>query len=122
MKAKSILAKTPLLLLFLLLISVCSVATAKTIYVDDDAVGNNDGTSWKNAYIYLQDALADANSAEKPVEIRVAQGIYIPDRNSDSPDGTGDREATFKLINDVTIKGGYAGISTLDPDVRDIDE
>jgi hypothetical protein len=95
------------------------------IYVDDDANGINDGTSWDDAYTYLQDALADANSEEKPVEIRVAQGIYLPDRSSTEPNGTGDRTATFQLINGVTIKGGYDGprmsLSGADPNARDID-
>jgi len=91
------------------------------IYVDDDAAGANDGTSWTDAYKYLQDALADANSAEKPVEIRVAQGIYKPDEDTLHPEGTGDREATFHLINDVTLKGGYTGFSEADPNARDIE-
>ena len=88
------------------------------IYVDDDAAGANDGSSWQNAYIYLQDALADANSAEKPVEIRVAQGIYKPDQGAGQL--AGDRNATFKLMNGVTISGGYAGILDTDPNERDI--
>jgi len=95
------------------------------IYVDWDANGFNNGTSWDDAYTYLQDALADANSAEKPVEIRVAQGMYRPDRSSTEPNGTGDRTATFQLINGVTLKGGYAGprmsLSGADPNARDID-
>jgi len=90
------------------------------IYVDDDANGLNDGTSWQNAYNYLHDALEDANSSDKPVEIWVAQGIYRPDRSSDEPNGSGDREATFQLINGVTIKGGYAGFGQSDPNTRDI--
>ena len=95
------------------------------IYVDKDATnGCNNGTSWIDAYTDLQDALGDANSAEKPVEIRVAQGMYRPDRSSTEPNGTGDRTATFQLINDVTLKGGYAGprmsLSGADPNARDI--
>jgi len=94
------------------------------IYVDSDAKGANDGSSWGNAYNYLQDALADANSAEKPVEIRVAQGIYKPDKDTMHPTGTGDRTAAFQLINGVNIKGGYVGhrmsLSGADPDVRNI--
>jgi L-ascorbate metabolism protein UlaG (beta-lactamase superfamily) len=98
---------------------LCTSTSGKTIYVDNDATGANDGTSWENAYTFLQEALADANSAEKPVEIRVAQGIYKPDMGANQTPG--DREATFKLINGVTIKGGYAGVGELDPNARDIE-
>jgi len=91
------------------------------IYVDTDATGNNDGSSWEDAYNYLQDALADANSSPKPLEIRVAQGIYKPDEDTLHPDGTGNREATFQLINGVTLKGGYAGFGEPEPNARDID-
>ena len=56
----------------------CPFSNGKVIYVDDDAAGANDGTNWTDAYHYLQDALTDANDSEKPVEIRVAQGIYLP--------------------------------------------
>ena len=57
-----------LLLIFLLL---CSVTYGKIIYVDDDAAGANDGTSWDNAYIYLQDALADARGTSRVRLIRL---------------------------------------------------
>lgn len=92
---------------------------AKTIYVDDDATGANNGTSWVNAYNYLQDGLVDANSAEKPVEIRVAKGTYKPD--SGAYQIHGNREATFQLINEVTLKGGYAGFGEPDPNARNWD-
>jgi hypothetical protein len=101
----------------LLLALLCNVSFAKIIYVDDAAAGNNEGTSWENAYVYLQDALADAETSEKPVEIRVAQGIYKPDQGANQTPG--DREATFQLINGVTLKGGYAGIGANDPNDRD---
>jgi len=96
-----------------------SPGVGKTIYVDDDANGLNDGSSWQNAYKYLQNALADANSSLKPIEIRVAQGIYQPDRDILHPNGTWDRQATFQLINDVTLKGGYAGFFEPDSNARD---
>jgi hypothetical protein len=92
---------------------------AKAIYVDDDANGLNDGSSWVNAYKYLQDALSDANSSPKPVEIRVAQGVYKPDQGANQTPG--DREATFQLINGVALKGGYAGFGEPDPNARNID-
>lgn len=110
-------------IIFLMLIVVffCPFAYGKVIYVDEDAIGVNDGTSWQNAYTFLQDALADAEIADKPVEVRVAQGTYTPDENSASPDGTGRRKATFQLINNVTIIGGYAGFDEVDPNARDIE-
>jgi hypothetical protein len=118
-------------LLYLLLITatLCPAAIGKIIYVDDDAPvssvedsngGKNNGSNWENAYVYLQDALADANSAEKPVEIRVARGIYKPDQGAAQT--LGDRAATFQLVNSVTLAGGYAGIGADDPNVRDIEQ
>jgi hypothetical protein len=95
-----------------------TTAAGRIIYVDDDAAGANDGTSWDNAYNYLQDALAVASDGD---EIHVAQGIYTPDCNSAIPDGTGDREATFKIIGDISLKGGYTGFGQINPDARDIE-
>ncbi|MHC4735726.1 MAG: right-handed parallel beta-helix repeat-containing protein [Planctomycetota bacterium] len=101
---------------------VWSFTTApQRIFVDIDAAGADDGTSWADAYNYLQDALIEADSALKPVEIRVAEGIYTPDSSSADPNGSGDRMATFQLIDGVTLKGGYAGFGEPDPDSHDIE-
>jgi len=108
------------LLLAAFSLTMVSTALAGIIYVDTNAPGANDGSSWTDAYNYLQDALADANSSDKPVEIRVAHGIYRPDETSAEPNGTGDRTATFQLINGVTLKGGYAGFDESDPNSRDV--
>jgi hypothetical protein len=102
----------------LFFLMAASTAFGRVIYVDGDATGLNDGSSWANAYNYLQDALADANSAEKPVEIRVAEGIYKPDQGAHQTPGS--PTATFQLINGVTIKGGYAGFGEPNQDARDI--
>ena len=118
MRVKANLVRWLLCVLFLL-VAVCTTARGGVIYVDDDAVGANDGTSWQNAYAFLQDALADTNSAEKPVEIRVAQGTYKPDQGSGQTPG--DREATFQLINGVTLAGGYAGFGEPDPNARNVE-
>jgi predicted outer membrane repeat protein len=104
---------------FVLYFSVSVAATAKVICVDNDAIGANDGSSWVDAYNHLQDALADANSATKPVEIRVAGGVHRPDEGAALTPS--DRKATFQLINGVTIRGGYAGFGEPDPNVRDIE-
>jgi hypothetical protein len=96
--------------------------SAKIIYVDADAPPYpGTGSSWTNAYNYLQDALTDAQSSPKPVEIRVAEGVYTPDTSSANPDGSGDRYATFHLISGVALKGGYAGYGQPDPNARDIE-
>ena len=96
-----------------------ATALGRTIYVDDDAGGANDGSSWTNAYVYVQDALGDATTAERPVEVLVAQGLYKPDQGKNQI--LGDREASFQLINGVTLLCGFAGSSETDPDIRDID-
>ena len=104
-----------------LILLICNFALAnKIIYVDDDVAGANDGSSWQNAYNYLQDALADAKIAEKPVEIRVAQGIYKPDQGAGQT--AGDRNTAFQLINDTALSGGYAGIFEPDPNERNIEK
>lgn len=95
-----------------------AAAEPRIIYVDDDAAGANDGSSWENAYVYLQDALADVNSAEKPIEIRVAQGVHKPDQGANQTPG--DQGATFHLINSVALKGGYAGFGETDPNERNV--
>jgi predicted outer membrane repeat protein len=91
----------------------------RIIYVDAGTSGENNGSSWTDAYNFLQDALADANASETRTEIRVAAGTYQPDW------GVGqirsDRTATFQLLNGVAIKGGYAGFGTPHPDARDIE-
>jgi len=105
--------------LILLTLHATAIASGKIIYVDDDANGLNDGSSWADAYNFLQDALADANSCAKPVEIRVAQGIYKPDQGVGIIPG--DRKATFQLKNGVTVNGGYAGLGQPYPNNRNID-
>jgi predicted outer membrane repeat protein len=89
----------------------------RIIYVDDDANGLNDGSSWQNAYQFLQDALMMAREGD---ELRVAQGIYKPDDFALSDRPNLGRAETFQLINGVAIRGGYAGIGAPDPNARDI--
>ncbi|MHC4397299.1 MAG: putative Ig domain-containing protein, partial [Planctomycetota bacterium] len=102
-----------------LLCCTASVAVAQTIFVDAGAVGNNNGSSWTNAYNHLQDALVAASSSD---EIWVAEGIYKPDRSLANPSGSGQRTATFQLLNGVALYGGYAGSGEPDPNARDVEE
>ena len=70
------------------------------IHVDADATGANDGTSWADAFVDLQDGLAAA--AEQGTEIWVAEGTYLPTSGAD-------RAATFALVQGVAVYGGFAG-------------
>jgi parallel beta-helix repeat protein len=101
-----------------LLAQVCSAAT---VYVDASAPPGGDGTSWNSAFPYLQDALAAAAADPNIAEIRVAGGVYRPDRDAAHPSGTGSRTATFRLTSGVALKGGYAGTANpSDPNARDL--
>jgi predicted outer membrane repeat protein len=122
MTTASNLQKVRISLSVLIVLLPCSFIYGKIIYVDDDAAGINDGSSWTDAYLCLQNALMSAQPGD---EIRVAQGIYKPDQEvppgqDGSVAASGDRRATFQLINGVDIKGGYAGLSGPDPNEREI--
>ncbi|NIP55437.1 MAG: hypothetical protein GWN94_24155, partial [Phycisphaerae bacterium] len=69
-------------------------------FVDIDAAGNNDGTSWTDAYTDLKDALSGASSGD---EIWVAEGTYKPDDVND------DRSISFELTEGAGVYGGFAG-------------
>jgi hypothetical protein len=92
-------------------------ATATVVYVDSGASGESNGVCWADAYTSLQEALAQARGAYEPVEVRVAQGVYKPDRGTGI--ASGDIEAAFLLASDTTLVGGYAGVSASDPNARD---
>ncbi|GAH64971.1 unnamed protein product, partial [marine sediment metagenome] len=80
-------------------------------FVDANVTGgDNNGTSWDDAFAYLQDAL-DYNDVNSGDEIWVAEGIYYPDQNSTHPNGTGLSEESFQLIEGVTVRGGFANTS-----------
>ncbi|MHC4107342.1 MAG: right-handed parallel beta-helix repeat-containing protein [Planctomycetota bacterium] len=92
------------------------------VYVDGDAPAGGDGSGWPTAHRFLQDALAFAsNPAHGVAEIRVAQGVYQPDRNDSAPVGTTDPYATFQLVGGVALIGGYAGLGAPNPDARDVE-
>ncbi len=83
-----------------------STAFSDDIFVDVDAAGLGNGLNWANAYNYLQDALADAEADDV---IWVAEGTYRPDEDDANPNGTGSKDATFQLVDDVELYGGFDG-------------
>ena len=71
------------------------------IFIDSTATGNNDGTSWEDAFTDLQDGLDMAIAND---QIWVAEGTYYPTKEVG---GTGSRYQTFQMINGVAIYGGF---------------
>lgn len=73
----------------------------RLLYVDQDAAGANDGSSWADAFNDLQDALAVR--AMIPGEVWVAEGTYLP----------GEAETdTFVLPDGTELYGGFAATET----------
>lgn len=100
-------------------VGAATTAQGVTIHVDASAPLGGDGSSWDTAFRFLQDALDAAELSPGADEIRVAQGLYRPDRDEPNPLGTGDRLATFGLLDDTTLLGGYVGLAGDDPDERE---
>ncbi len=72
------------------------------VYVDKDATGLNNGTSWVNAFNDLQDAIAAVDYYLNVKEIWIAEGDYYPS-------STGDRNKSYVLKDSVRIYGGFLG-------------
>ena len=78
------------------------------IYVDIDAVGTNDGSSWSNAYNSLSTAISVSNNND---HLWVAEGIYSPGNN---------RSNSFNITKNIQIYGGFNGTeaSLIDRDYK----
>ena len=72
-------------------------------YVNVNATGANNGTSWANAFSRLQDALAIGVSC--PYQVWVAAGTYRPAVGTN-------RDSSFIMRNNLAIYGGFAGTET----------
>ncbi|MCB0646443.1 MAG: DUF2341 domain-containing protein, partial [Saprospiraceae bacterium] len=71
-------------------------------FVDSSAVGGlNDGSSWENAFLTLQDALDQCDADT----ICVAKGTYYPDQGGGNTED--DRSAFFELKGGLTLLGGF---------------
>jgi len=89
------------------------------LYVDSNTPNPGGGADWGNAFRYLQEALYAARDIPGVREIRVAQGTYRPDHGNVVT--YGDRKESFRLVNGMVLKGGYAGNTGANPDERDMD-
>ncbi len=79
-------------------------------YVDVDATGGGDGSSWADAFTDLTDALTSANASEM---IWIAAGTYRPRLDAGGGIPANPRHATFAPSPGVAIYGGFAGNETL---------
>ena len=81
-------------------------------YVKYDANGNNDGTSWADAFTDLQSALA--STCPGITDIWVAAGTYKPSVYPAGCSGCAtDRDFTFLLKDGVSLYGGFDGTETM---------
>jgi alpha-tubulin suppressor-like RCC1 family protein len=82
-------------------------------YVNKVATGLNNGMSWANAFVSLDDALYAARS-NGVSEIWVAKGTYKPSEfpyNITGNPTLTSRDKTFHLVDGVKMYGGFVGIS-----------
>jgi predicted outer membrane repeat protein len=81
---------------------------AQVIYVNQLAVGANNGSSWANAFTNLSNALSTATGGS---EVWVAQGVYKPSIQIDINAGGGSdlREVSFQIPGGVAVYGGFNG-------------
>ena len=82
----------------------------KIIYVNTNALGQNDGTSWQNAFTELDLALSNIQPGD---QIWVAKGVYYPTHSSN-------RHLSFVIPDGISLLGGFPangtpGLSDRDP-------
>ncbi len=77
--------------------------SAATIYVNQNATGLNNGTSWADAFVDLQDAIGISVFGD---EIWVAAGVYKPTTLTS-------RSISFSIKNGTKVYGGFSGAEIL---------
>jgi hypothetical protein len=76
---------------------------ARILYVDKDAMGLSDGSSWANAFQDLQAAIDVATDGDT---IFVAEGKYFPTKRMN---GDSSRNASFYINKAISLYGGFTG-------------
>jgi predicted outer membrane repeat protein len=82
-----------------ILAGAAGFAHASVCFVDGNAAGANDGSSWASAYLDLQSALVSAACGE----IWVAAFVYKPANSN----------ASFNIAPGTAVYGGFSGTETL---------
>ncbi|MFC2112000.1 T9SS type A sorting domain-containing protein [Bacteroidota bacterium] len=99
------------LLLTAFLLTTNTIQAQKRIYVDKDAAGTPDGTSWTDAYTSLAEALYQAAKGDT---VWVAEGTYKPERLRDDTYSPTSYLSTFAMPNYIVLLGGFSGVETAD--------
>ena len=82
-------------------------ADSNIIYVKENGAGNQDGTSWDNAFATLQEGLDEATSDK---QIWIAKGTYYPTKDALGNDNPANaRTKTFQMKDGVAIYGAFKG-------------
>ncbi len=96
-------------LLSIILITLGLIINAQITYVNINATGLNNGSSWANAYTDLHSATYNTTSGQ----IWVAQGTYLPSKNISDVVPTNISQKTFKIKFSVKVYGGFIGNETV---------
>jgi len=87
---------------FTFILVLVNSINAAVIFVDKDASGISNGSSWSNAYTDLKIALAAASLGD---ELWVAEGTYKPSIN--------DQALSFDIPSGVKVFGGFNGTENI---------
>lgn len=99
-----------IVIVILSFLSIQLTAQSNRIYINNTAVGSNNGISWADAYTDFQTAIDSSNIGDT---LWLAAGIYIP---SYFPEGSSTlntvRDKAFVIGKQLTIYGGFIGNET----------
>lgn len=100
------------LIIFLFFSFIFKGYSQNILYVNLHATGNNDGSSWTNAFLELQDAINAANTGDA---IWVAAGTYYPTVtfDADNSGATTNQEQTFYINKNIKLYGQFNGSETM---------
>jgi predicted outer membrane repeat protein len=101
-------ARSRLVISVFTVLSLSDLLAGNTIFVDRNVVGGTqNGTSWSDAYRYLQNAIIAAGNGD---EIWVVKGFHYPDEGGGAL--SNNTMSSFRLKEGVRIYGGFAGTET----------
>ncbi len=99
-----------IILLLIVFFYTVSLFSQSRIYVDIDALGSADGSTWADAYTDLQDAIDVSVAGDS---IWIAEGLYRPTKDlNGNAIPTDLRSKTFYVDQDIKIFGGFDATET----------